>query len=505
MRKQLSFLLSFVFYLLVILSSFVIAQTTETPAEVKAAPSGLSSGSENSNVYLLGTNPQVFSHSSKKDPTVEMPTGITVKTFAVSSPKRALMVVDVLSSAFGSYQCSLKFYDSEGENVVKTCVFYLNALGPITNNDYTITLTSLPEISIDTSSLQTGGYIEIKGPLAGNVTVSTPAGVKFNTGLKPQVSSLTVGAEVTDIEVAETGDSFTFYVNNPGGGEIRIFISGLYFDTLKFTEDNGQKGEIALTFDNINLPSGNVQIPVGHTPGYTVSTNVETPDEKDNNEDTGSNPIDNPTNPNTDNNTPSSDTSTDNNPKKTTNRESQKENNRPWNRERWEQRRQKIADSKKSQRSQRKTSRNPRNRSRYVPRNRYSKTNTPSKRSTSPPSSTSKSSSNKDEDDSEDWKKKARITTGEGIKLNIVSIMFCNVNYEHARAVPLVATDKGFLAKMNVEIKYIENNNAPDKISVFLLLPGHKALTVTLKKIKRGVYRSTELLEVLIPFDKILK
>ena len=77
------------------------------------------------------------------------------------------------------------------------------------------------------------------------------------------------------------------------------------------------------------------------------------------------------------------------------------------------------------------------------------------------------------------------------------------MKYEPTRAVPLVATDKGFLAKMHIEINFVEDNDSPEQLPVILHLPGNEPVNVSLKRIKKGVFRSAILLEILIPYEKI--
>ncbi len=487
-------------FLLLVLSAQAFADQ-RTPAEVRAVPDAVSSGVQGASIYLLGVNPQVFSQSSAKAPTVELPADLTLDSFSTLAPKRALLKIDVNSDAIGVYQCSLKFYSADGSAVVKTCVFYLSALGPHSASGFKLTLITVSEIKIDSSTLQRAGTFELEGALAGNVKVSAPQGVKFSPALKPQISSLSIGAEVSNIEVSETGESFTFFVDNPRKEVVRIFFSTLFLDTSGFSADGGQEGEIAITLENQNLPNGSLAVPVAHTEGYTIAADVASSSGSSSNNSNNNgytpNGSTNPTNNNNNNSRDNSNSDIGNNP---TNRAQPKVQDKKSPRN-WQNLR---SDYKQRLKNKSKRDYN-RWRPRYIPRRRYpyrrNHWRSPRNDSRNSHSRTPSSKSDSSESEADKLANSAEITVQKGVKINILGISFCDANYKPTLTVPLKATDKGFVANLNVEIIFVDNSDVPKEITVTVALPGNAPIKVVLEKTGAGVYRSKKLLEIVVPVN----
>ncbi len=487
--------ISFIAFLILLLvycfSGIVLAEND--PAEVIASPSELEAGKSEVIVYLLGLNSQLFSHSSVKEPTVEADTGITIKEFRVLSPKRAQMTIATASNTVGAVQLNLKFYDTTGVKVVKSCVFYINVLGPKTASDIIVTLYSIPTITPGKTNIQRTATFELEGVISGRITITPPENVKFAADLLPRITSLSVDANVDDIKVSETGDDIEFYVHNPGNKIIKLFVSDIFVDTSDASVDD-IKGNINLRIYSSSF-SDTVVVPVGHTPGYTISDESELSSEKDTN-----------TTSRTNSTSGSGYTSNRNtNSQNSTGNESSNRNSRNG---------QNIyydggyissfsGHSGRSYRSSSNFDNSNRNQGdlgvnyRVRPTNSALKINEKKNTDGNKKSENGVSYSN--------FKKKINVSPVKDGRFKILQIAFCNISFDKKAAIPLRATNKGFDAALNIEITIEMMKENPESFEVNITVAGKNNKTIELKHIKNGIYRSTQVHEFSISYDDILK
>ncbi|MCD4656063.1 MAG: hypothetical protein K8S87_00820 [Planctomycetes bacterium] len=485
-----------VFVVLMLISGFSgITFAANEPAEVIASPSEIEAGKSEVIVYLLGLNSQLFSHSSIKEPTVDADNGITIKEFRVLSPKRAQITIDTASETVGAVQLNLKFYDTAGEKVVKSCVFYINVLGPKTVSDIVVTLYSIPRILLGQTNIQRTGTFELEGVINGKITITLPSNLKFLTDLIPRITSLSVDATVDNIKVSETGDNIEFDVQNPENDNIKLLLSDIFIDTSGASEGE-IKGDIYLQIYSSSF-SDTVIVPVGHTPGYTIADEEELNSENDNK---SSNSSTNSGSGYSNYNTNNSSNNTDENDENTKNNENNDSSQKTYNGGGF------ITSFSSSGRSSRGNFRS------NNPSSQRLNGSSGNYRIRRPANSATKNAEKKNTDKkSEDgvsfnnFKKKINVAPANDGKFKILQIAFCNISFDKKAAIPLRATNAGFEAELNIEIRIEMVKENPDSFEVIVSVGETNTKTIELKHIRNGVYRSSQVHKFSISYEDVIE